>query len=302
MPAELARPRQPPAPLSVVISTIGRVSLLTRCLESIAACDPLPSEVVVVDQSGGKAVSELVGRFGGMGARVVTSNERNVALGRNDGLRSARHDLVLITDDDCRVAPSWVAAGWAHLVAMPEAIVTGRVLPGGRQRPVPSTKEDPEPCDYTGETHCYVLYTNNMGLSRSAALDFGGFDERFDFGAEDNDFCYRWLRAGRTLRYEPDLVVWHDDWRTPAELERVYIAYARAMGPFYAKHLRQGDLLLLRQLAGELLAGLRSLVSGPLKGRPRWKDPQRAVLPWLPIGLVEGLRRFPSGPSQRARK
>jgi GT2 family glycosyltransferase len=286
----------PAAPLSVVVPTIGRVDQLARCLESIAACDPLPSEVVVVDQSGGLGVSELVDDFGGLEARVVTSDRRNLAVGTNVGLRSARHDFVLVTHDDCRVAPSWVRVGLAHMTTWPEAVITGRVLPGGDPRAVPSTKDDPEPHDYTGERHCYALYANNMGLRRSAALHFGGFDEHFEWPAEDNDFCYRWLRAGRTLRYEPDLVVWHDEWRTHDELERVYKAYAHAQGVFYAKHIRRGDLLLLRDVAGELAAGVRGAVSAPFTRRPRWTDHRRAVMPWLLVGFVEGWWRLARPP------
>jgi glycosyltransferase involved in cell wall biosynthesis len=38
------------AEASVVVRTIGRPQLLRACLESIAACDPRPAEIVVVDQ------------------------------------------------------------------------------------------------------------------------------------------------------------------------------------------------------------------------------------------------------------
>jgi len=131
-----------------------------------------------------------------------------------------------------------------------------------------------------------------MGVSRSAALNFGAFDERFERAAEDNDFCYRWLRAGRALHYEPDLVVWHDEWRTPDQLKRRYAAYAHGQGVFYAKHIRHGDLVLLRSLAGDLLAGLRGVLSAPLGRRARWPDPRRSVLRWLPVGLIEGWRKF----------
>ncbi len=284
------------APLSVVIPTIGRIDRLATCLQSIAACDPLPGEVVVVDQSGGPAVSELIGGFADLRARVVASDRRNIAAGANLGLRSSRNDLVLVTHDDCRVADSWVAAGWAHLAARPEAIVTGRVKPAGDPLAVPSTKDDPQPHDYTGETHCYALYANNMGASRSAVLDFGGFDERFDKAAEDNDLCYRWLRAGRSLHYEPDLVVWHDDWRTPAQLKQLYAEYARAQGAFYAKHIRRGDRYLLRQVAGDLQAWLRSIMPASPTARTRWTDPRRAVVPWLLVGFAEGWRRFATEP------
>ena len=73
------------------------------------------------------------------------------------------------------------------------------------------------------------MFPNNMVLRRSSVLAFGGFDERFGPGeaAEDNEFSYRWLRAGHSIRYEPALVVWHHDWRDPDELRRLYVAYAR---------------------------------------------------------------------------
>ena len=91
---------------------------------------------------------------------------------------------------------------------------------------------------------------------RGAVLE-GGFDELFGpaEAAEDNEFCYRWLRSGGSLRYEPSLVVWHHDWRSPRELERLYVRYARGQGFFYAKHLRRGDL--------GCCAGLDATSTGP---------------------------------------
>lgn len=58
---------------------------------------------------------------------------------------------------------------------------------------------------------------NNMVLDRDTVIKL--FDEGVGV-AEDNDLCWRWLSAGRTIRYEPDLVVTHHDWRTTGEIER----------------------------------------------------------------------------------
>ena len=70
--------------------------------------------------------------------------------------------------------------------------------------------------DYTGSITSGVLFPANMVFSRDALSEFGGFDERAGLmlAAEDNDLCYRWLVDGRSLRYEPELVVWHHDWRS----------------------------------------------------------------------------------------
>lgn len=282
--------------VSVVVPTVGRAELLRQCLESLAACTPAADEVLVVDQSGDPEVATLVDEFARAGARLVRCEGRGVSLGRNVGLRHAKHGIVLVTDDDCRVAADWVAVGWRLMEADPAKIVTGRVLHVGDPRAVPSTIDDPLARDYTGEVRGGLLFPNNMVLNRSLVLEEGGFDERFgpDEAAEDNEFCYRWLRAGRRLVYEPGLTVWHDDWRSAADLERLYARYARGEGFFYAKHLRQGDLRMLRFIARDLAWALRSLASAVVKRRPRWTDHRRATLRWLPGGFVHGWRVYGS--------
>jgi GT2 family glycosyltransferase len=281
-------------PVTVVIPTIGRLDPLRRCLESLASSDPSPAEVLVVDQSHDATLVPLVDELGDGRTRVVASLGLGVARARNDGLRAATNDVVLVTDDDCTVPASWAATGWRLATTHPGAIVTGRVLPVGDPRAVPSTKDDPLPVDLSSERRGGWLFGNNMALPRAAVLDLGGFDERFgpEEAAEDNEFCYRWLRAGRPLRYEPSLVVQHHDWRSPEELERLYVRYARGEGFFYAKHLRRGDLRMLRFVVRDLAWGVRGLASGLLKGRESWTDSRRGVFKGMPGGFAAGWRAY----------
>jgi GT2 family glycosyltransferase len=269
---------------------VGRPQLLDRCLQSLLHCDPSADEVLVVDQSGDPATAEVVTRY--PRARIVRDGGRGLARATNIGLRAARYDLVLVTADDCRVEPAWIATAVAQYSRSRDTIITGRVMPGGDPSAVPSTRTDLLAREYSGTTKLGVLYSSNMVASRSALLAIGGFDERVTPSAEDNDFCYRWLKAGGRVRYAPDLVVTHEDWRTPTELERLYIDYARGQGVFYAKHLRQGDLAIASLLARDLVGGLRSLASAALKGRRRFTDPRRGVFPGLLAGLLEGWSRF----------
>ncbi len=278
-------------PVSVVIPTIGRPDLLDRCLASIAACQPGADEVLVVDQSDG-AVAKVVRSHGQRGARLVRCTGRGIATGTNLGLREAAHEHVLVTHDDCTVASDWIAAASRHAAASPAAIITGRVLAGGDPMAVPSTKTDGAPFDYTGTSHYGVLYPANMLLPRAAVLEFGGFDERpsLRVAAEDNDLCYRWLNDGRPLRYEPELVVTHHDWRSPEALERLYVAYGRGQGAFYAKHLLAGDRRMLGFILGDLGRGVRSVVGGVRHRTPRWTDERRGMPRGLPLGLAAGAR------------
>lgn len=278
-------------PVSVVVPTVGRRDLLAACLRSILACEPPADEIVVVDQSAGPDVVAVLERLEATTVRRVECDGSGTARAMNRGLSAARHDAVLVTHDDCTVASDWVEVAARHAREHPGAIVTGRVLPAGDARYVPSTKTDPRPRDFTGTLTSGVLYPANMVVSRRAVQEIGGFDERRSLlVAEDNDLCYRWLADGRTFRYEPDLAVWHHDWRTPEQLVRTHIAYARAQGGFYAKHLYAGDLRVLRLLRWDLVHGLRSVVQGALRRTPRCEDPYREMVLSLLVGLVGGWR------------
>jgi GT2 family glycosyltransferase len=209
----------------------------------------------------------------------------------NRGLRSATRDTTLVTHDDCTVAREWAAHAYRLWCAEPSTLFTGRVLPSGDSRAVPSTIDDPRPHDFTGKRLCGVLYPNNMVCDRREVFALGGFDERIPH-AEDNDLCYRWLCSGRSLKYEPELVVWHRDWRTHAELEDLYIRYWSGQGAFYAKHLRQGDRAIWPLISRDLLTATRASVGAVVRRRPRWSDPRRGVLRGLVPGLARGWWTF----------
>jgi GT2 family glycosyltransferase len=282
-------------PVSVVIPTIGRPPLLAECLRSLERCVPRAAEIVVIDQSADGAVAEVVDEFTAVGARVLPLPGRNIARGRNVGLREARHDIVLFTDDDCTVPSSWIGTAMRLMTDDSERIVTGKVLAAGPD--VPSIRYDARPHEHTGELRCDALYTGNMAARRAALLEFGGFDERLAQAAEDNDLCYRWLRAGRRLTYEPELVVEHGAWRTPADVARTYDSYWRGQGAFYAKHLRRGDTAVLRFLVSDLNAGVRAGASDALGRAPRTATAPR--LRALALGLLTGLRRRSVAPMAR---
>jgi GT2 family glycosyltransferase len=165
------------------------------------------------------------------------------------------------------------------------------VLPVGDAVAVPSLVGDTMPHEYTGGMHYDVLFGCNMACSRSRFLGLGGFDERVKL-AEDNDFCYRWLRAGERLRYDPDFLIWHHAWRTPADLQRHFAGYARGQGIFYAKHLRLHDLGIVRFLVRDLRRAARGIASRLLRGRSEWPDARLALPRGVISGLVSGWRAF----------
>ena len=283
-------------PAAVVIPTIGRPVQLRAALDSLARCQPRPAEVVVVDQSGGQDVRSVVESFTGpLGARWLRSDARSIGLAVNVGLEYAEHDLVFVTNDDCVVAPDWIGVGQRELAATPGAIVTGAVHPVGDPVLTPSLKEESRPWDYTGAPTDSALYGANMATSRAAILELGGFDPRVVPSGEDNDLGYRWLRAGRTLRYVPELRIWHDDWRSEAEMKDLYLRYGVGQGMFYAKHLRRRDARMLRFLARDVRYAGQDALRAVIRGEPV-SDWAKGTLRGLPAGLRAGWRTFRSEP------
>ncbi len=272
----------------MIIPTIGRPAQLTAALESLAGGRPRPDEVLIVAQSRGADTARLARDHG---CRRIASDGRGIGLALNAGLRAASHDLVLITNDDCTVAEDWIAVATRELAGGPRPFVTGAVLPAGGPAAVPSLKQDPQPRDYEGTVVDDALYGANMAVSRSELLAAGGFDERITPTAEDNDLCYRWLRDGRSLRYQPAMRVWHHDWRDGDELRRLYRSYGAGQGMFYAKHLIARDRTVLRFLWRDLRASVPSVVGALLRGErpPAWSE---GTLLGLPAGLARGLRTF----------
>ena len=175
--------------VTVVVPTVDRVELLTRCLRGLAGAD------VLVVHDGDPGVRELLGRLGVRGLQIA---ERGVSAKRNAGWRAATTDFVAFTDDDCEPAPGWLDA----LLAQGSDFVAGPV------RPHPEDDADglwartvrsEEPGLYPG---C------NQLVRRSTLAAVGGFDEALH-GGEDTDLAWRVRESGATYGWAPEGVVWH---------------------------------------------------------------------------------------------
>jgi GT2 family glycosyltransferase len=277
-------------PVTVLLPTIGRAELLSSCLVSLAQCEPRAHEILVLDSSDDSSVADVVAEFPSAGVRRIQCRALGIGAAFNVGLREARHEIILMTNDDCTHERTWVERGSYHALREPRSIVTGRVRPLGDPAVVPSTIDDPVRRDYA-QKPAFVLYTQSMALHRSQLLEFGGFDERIQPSAEDNDLSYRWLRAGRPIRYEPDFVAWHHDWRSDEQLARLYVNYGIGQGMVYGKHLRRGDLRVMSYLGSAVVAAVRALLARCAGRYSRTHaDPRLGFVRGLPTGLVRGWR------------
>ena len=134
-----------------------------------------------------------------------------------------------------------------------------------------------------------LLFPANMVFHRAELMAIGGFDEAFARAAEDGDLCFRWLRSGRTLRYEPALTVWHRDWRSRDEIAALHVRYAFDQGRMYGKHLWRREWAIAPFVARDVREAARVVLSR-LRGRTvPVGDWRHGLARGLPAGIVAGL-------------
>lgn len=289
---------------AVIVPTAGRERLLCRCLDSLLAMTVLPDEMYVVFQGDERPRLADVIQQRYPTVTVGCTPRRGAAAARNAGAAWTGADLLAFVDDDCTVHPSWLQCYLRHFADDPSlAAAGGRILPPPSQAGAISLG-----LQRAGQPRLFERLRNPVGtIDRSGNLcvrasvfrELGGFDEGLGAGtafpsAEDTDFVYRALRRGLRLRYVPEAVVYHEQWRSREEAARVEHGYGFGLGAFLITHVRQGDVYaagLVPRIAWHL--GLRPMIIGLLQRRWERFHSGWCYLHTLPWGMIKGARRMP---------
>jgi glycosyltransferase involved in cell wall biosynthesis len=276
---------------SVIVATLGRPERLGRSLQAIAALEPAPDEVVVVDGSADGSAAP-VAEAAPVPVRYVASPP-GLTRQRNAGLDAATSDVVVFLDDDAALDPGALAV-LASIYA--DADVVGATGPveepashriGGQRSGVRRLLRGRRPegtfmrCGYPRRIvdGTAAMDVEQMpGCFMSARLDAARatrFDERLPGYAlaEDEDFSYRLSRLG-PIRYDPRAVVHHDNsgfagrdrrgFGRTVVVHRWYLLKKNfAPSPFARLQFAGLVLLLLvHRLVNRDLAGARGLLAG----------------------------------------
>jgi GT2 family glycosyltransferase len=278
--------------ITLVIPTLGR-AILRRTLESVAAGDRWPAQIVIVDQGRQAGIAalaeELRGR--GLGVRYLPSDRIGKSVALNMGMAQVQTPYLAIVDDDCPVAPDWLARMGERLRRHTAAIVTGRVDAGEGEVQLAVVTSESEVIQRRPALRFDRLSGGNMGMPLDIAQQVGPFSEDPVMRhAEDTEFAYRALRAGVPIVYAPEVVVRHLGWRDEAAREDRYRNYARSHSAFFGKYLRQGDRFMVLRALVHLLRALRRWASGALRGDVETARNGKAYVTELLPGLREGWR------------
>ena len=213
---------QPADDVTVVIPVRDRVEELDRCLSALDHGDVLVVDDGSRDESGIAAVAAR------HGAVVVRRQNGGPAAARNTALPLLRKDFVAFLDSDCVPPRGWLQALRGHFDDPALGAVAPRVT-GGLRSPLdlgthPGLVRPGNPVAYVPTAALLV---------RRTALQ--PFDEQLRFG-EDVDLVWRMVEAGWQVRYDPRVVVQHEE---PAALSSRLVRryrYGTSAAPLSRRH------------------------------------------------------------------
>lgn len=220
MPSAAHEPKPPPRPegrvpgtrgLSVVIPVLNGGTTLGAQLDALAAAvHPSDGFEVVIADNGSDDDTVAIARdyAARLPLRIVAADDAPGSNhARNCGIRAARSDRLLLCDSDDRVDHGW-------LVAMSAAFDEGHELVVG---PIDYRELNPSHVvAWRGANQASAMtildflpagHGANMAFTRTLYDALGGFDEAFEFGGPDIEFCWRAQLAGFQMHTAPDAIV-----------------------------------------------------------------------------------------------
>lgn len=197
--------------VSFVIPLFDCLDLTKACLASLVATIPrgLDHEIILVDDGSTDGTREWL-RTLGAPVRVLL-NERNLgyAASNNRGAREARGDVLGLLNNDLVLLPGWLPpvlrhfrlgrrpgmVGNVHLIPTTGAVDHSGIAIDTNAKPahlgIPRGLEKLRPSRPVVAVTAACAF-----VRRDTFLALGGFDEGFQNGGEDVDFCLRARAAG----------------------------------------------------------------------------------------------------------
>jgi glycosyltransferase involved in cell wall biosynthesis len=244
---------------------------------SLAKASTGEAEIIVVDNASDDDTASVVRAFAASSAIPVNFQlERRIGLSkaRNCALRAARGDLLIWTDDDCRLSEDHIRDALRHDAADTELVLRGGRIELGDALDLPLSIKTAKTRQQWRRSMRSARHENlgncfagcNMMMRRALVERLGPFDERFGVpnirASEDTEYIFRAYVAGILIEYVPDMVVFHHHGRRGPDAGRQLMRnYLVGSGALYAKYLFK-DSDLCRQFAWDTKALLREIRAG----------------------------------------
>ena len=214
-----------------------------RTITPMGLTTPPPDFSVIVPIASGRAPLVLASLDGldtrAVRCEVLTQTGPNPSRNRNESIARARAAILAFTDDDCLVAPDWLANAAAFFEAHPDYDAVGGPQLNATSEGLVGRAAGHALASWFGTYRLcrrwkrarpglaatqYDLTSANLFLTRRAFERWGPFDERL-WPNEETALLRRIERAGGRIAYDPGIVVFHKRRDTLAALARQCFGY-----------------------------------------------------------------------------
>jgi len=211
--------------VTIVIPTFNRAGLLKKALDAyrLQSVPGLIRELIVVDDGSTdhtKGVVEQASESCAFEVRYLRQDNKGPAAARNQGIREAKAEIILFTDDDIVPERNLVSqhVKWHQERPEDSVVVLGFVTWPREPQPTPFMKwygQHGQLFSYGHFRHAARLgyqyfYTCNISMKVAFLRNCGQFDEDFKRAAyEDTELGYRLDKSGMRLFFNREAVGYH---------------------------------------------------------------------------------------------
>ncbi len=268
--------------ISILICTYNRSHAIRDSLKSIGTAlqnvPNLKTELIIIDNNSTDDTSATIKSWiennKEIKAKLLLEKKQGLSHARNCGLRNSTGDLVIFTDDDCRMTPNYIEKAYAMHKKDKKPVFRGGNVQLGDPKDFPvsiRTGTQLIECKLEENTARHqhmgaLLMGCNMIIPREIINNIGDFDTRLGagtnlFGAEDTDYYYRAYLAGYVVQYVPGLSIIHYHGRkTMTDVHDIKRGYLIGTGALYTKYIFK-HFNLCRPLIWDLKALIKELIT-----------------------------------------
>ncbi|MFF5964152.1 bifunctional polysaccharide deacetylase/glycosyltransferase family 2 protein [Streptomyces collinus] len=210
-------------PVTVIVPAYNEKECIANTLDSLAQSTH-PIEIIVVDDGSTDGTADIAESLGMPNVRVIRQENAGKPAALNHGVRSARHDIVVMMDGDTVFEPDTVRQ-LVQPFADPEVgAVAGNAKVGNRTTVIGAWQHIEYVMGFNLDRRMYDLLRcmptipGAIGaFRREAVLQVGGMSE--DTLAEDTDITIAMHRAGRRVVYQEHARAWTE---APGSLKQLW--------------------------------------------------------------------------------